>query len=186
MVDTRWQYFFGIILLINFFLPQICSSTIGKQEVASESRWDRSSQLFKVASMSVEWCWMVSMASIIIVRTFFYACVWNKVLTSDYCRQSWLLCVEAALIRAKITTSTSVIDIKTFEIIFSIIILNSIVWPWVISWKKRAVKLQIYWRLHNRSQSQQVEQAAGHVWATYSFLAHRPWSWWSSKCHFQK
>ena len=38
MVDTRWEYFFGNFLLINFFLPQICSSTIGKQEVASESR----------------------------------------------------------------------------------------------------------------------------------------------------
>ena len=38
MVDTRWESFFGNYLLIDFLLPQICSSTIGKQEVASESR----------------------------------------------------------------------------------------------------------------------------------------------------
>ena len=38
MVDTRWESFFGNYLLTNFFLPQICSSTIGKQEMASESR----------------------------------------------------------------------------------------------------------------------------------------------------
>ena len=37
MVDTRWQSFFGIICWSIFFLPQICSSTIGKQEVASKS-----------------------------------------------------------------------------------------------------------------------------------------------------
>ena len=38
MVDTRWESFFGNYLLIDFLFPQICSSTIGKQEVASESR----------------------------------------------------------------------------------------------------------------------------------------------------
>ena len=39
MVDTRWESFFGNYFVVDiFFLPQICSSTFGKQEVASESR----------------------------------------------------------------------------------------------------------------------------------------------------
>ena len=55
-----------------FFLPQICSSTIGKQEVASKSGWDRSGQLLKVATMSVGRTQVVYTASIIAVWIFFF------------------------------------------------------------------------------------------------------------------